>query len=356
MPDGSSSISSTESSRHLAGTKADPQKARLFQAAKKVVDLTPDVGTEVIGLQLKDLTDDEAEDLALLIAERGVVFFRDQDLSVEQQRQLGLRWGKLNNRVPVGRAGGFDDVQLISVDANSKTAPSVWHQDHSADVEPAAITFLQIRELPDGDVGGDTVWSSLYSAYDKLSPAFRKTLEGLVTLQEGTYYPDAPESYEPARGEQPLVRTHPVTGWRHLYVNGAHVKQIKGFTREESEHLLKYLNDHVSRGVEYQVRWKWTENSIALWDNRSVQHTAIWDYFPNRRVGTRVVVMGDKAYFDPASKSRAESLSLPINPTWRLSIANTTKDIEGRGKVGIKFAYEKEKKESQKSETPAVTA
>ncbi|KAJ1568396.1 hypothetical protein HK405_002393 [Cladochytrium tenue] len=343
MPDGSTS---TDAPRHLAGTKADKQKASLFGAAKKIVDLTTDIGTEVVGLQLKDLTDEQAEDLALLIAERGVVFFRDQDLSVAQQRELGLRWGKLNNRVPVGRADGYDDVQLIKVDGNSKAAPNRWHQDHSADDEPAAITFLQIRELPDGDVGGDTIWSSLYSAYDKLSPAFRATLEGLETLQEGTYYPDAPESYEPARGTQPLVRTHPVTGWRHLYVNGSHVKQIKGFSREESDHLLKFLNDHIARGVEFQVRWKWSENSVALWDNRSVQHTAVWDYFPNRRVGTRVVVMGDRAYFDPASKSRAEALELPISPSWRITIANTTKDIEGRGKVGIKFVKRDEKEEA----------
>ncbi|KXS17886.1 TauD-domain-containing protein [Gonapodya prolifera JEL478] len=321
---------------HLAGTKGDPQKKSLFSAAKEVINLTPAIGTEIVGLQLKDLNDQQAEDLALLIAERGVVFFRDQDLTIEQQRNLGLKWGKLNDRTPGPNAGGYADVQKIHVDANTVKGAEFWHQDHSADEEPATITFLQIRDVPEGGAGGDTVWSSLYSAYDKLSPAFRARLEGLETLQEGAYYPtDA--SYVPARGVQPLVRTHPVTGWKHLFVNQAWVKQIKGFTRAESDLIVNYLNNHIARGVEFQVRFKWTKNSVALWDNRSTQHTAIWDYFPASRTGTRVVVHGDKSFFDPKSKSRNEALGIPDTPSWRHDIANSLADIAGRNSWGIKF-------------------
>ncbi|KAJ3344070.1 hypothetical protein HDU93_003233 [Gonapodya sp. JEL0774] len=321
---------------HLAGTRADPAKKSLFTTAKEIVNLTPAIGTEIVGLQLKDLNAQQLEDLALLIAERGVVFFRDQDLSIEQQRELGLKWGKLNDRTPGPTAGGFRDVQSIHVDANSVRAPENWHQDHSADIEPSAITFLAVRSVPEGGSGGDTIWSSLYSAYDKLSPAFRARIEGLETLQEGAYYPQD-KSYVPARGVHPLVRTHPVTGWKHLFVNRSWAKQIKGLTRSESDLLLNYLNDHIAKGVDHQVRFKWTKNSVALWDNRSTQHTAVWDYFPSSRTGTRVVVHGDKAFFDPKSPSRAEALGIPITPSWRGDIANTLDDIAGRNSWGVKF-------------------
>ncbi|KXS13897.1 taurine catabolism dioxygenase, partial [Gonapodya prolifera JEL478] len=293
-----------------AGTQADPAKKSLFQAAKQVIDYTPAIGTEIVGLQLKDLTEQQSEDLALLIAERGVVFFRDQDLTPAQQRELGLRWGecKINAHTPSPRVGeGYDDVQVFRTDKNSLTAPDNWHQDHSANEEPAAITFLMVREVPSN--GGDTQWASLYSAYDKLSPAFRKQLEGIETLQEGLYFASN-RDYQPARGTHPLIRTHPVTGWRHLYVNGAWVKQVKGFRREESDLLLKFLNQHIASGIDFQVRFKWTPNSVALWDNRSTQHSAIWDFYPQTRYGTRVVVHGDKSFFDPKSKSRAESLGI----------------------------------------------
>ncbi|KXS17891.1 TauD-domain-containing protein [Gonapodya prolifera JEL478] len=323
---------------HLPGTKGDPQKKSLFSAAEEVINYTPAIGTEIVGLQLKDLNEQQLEDLALLIAERGVVFFRDQDLTVQQQRELGAKWGRLNNRTP-HPVEGTREVQTFRTDENSKQAPDYWHQDHSADEEPATITFLVVREVPK-DGGGDTLWSSLYSAYDKLSPAFRAKLEGLETLQEGAYYPtDA--SYVPARGIQPLIRTHPVTGWKILYVNQAWVKQIKGFTRAESDLLLKYLNDHVARGVEFQVRFKWTKNSVALWDNRSTQHTATWDFFPETRWGTRVVVHGDKSFFDPASKSRNEALGIPDTPSWRADVANSLEDIAGRNSWGIKFTGDK---------------
>ncbi|KAJ3344073.1 hypothetical protein HDU93_003236 [Gonapodya sp. JEL0774] len=319
---------------HLPGTRADPAKKSLFSAAKEIVNLTPAIGTEIVGLQLKDLNAQQIEDLALLIAERGVVFFRDQDLSVEQQRALGHKWGKVNDRTP-HQGTSYKDIQVFRTDETSTRAADNWHQDHSADEEPATITFLMVREIPAGG-GGDTIWSSLYSAYDKLSPAFRARIEGLETLQEGSYYP-TDKSYVPARGIQPLVRTHPVTGWKHLFVNQAWAKQIKGFTLSESDLLLRYLNDQIAKGVDHQVRFKWTKNSVALWDNRSTQHTATWDFFPNVRWGTRVVVHGDKAFFDPKSPSRAEALGIPITPSWRGDIANTLDDIAGRNSWGVKF-------------------
>ncbi|KAI9004334.1 hypothetical protein DFJ74DRAFT_693096 [Hyaloraphidium curvatum] len=313
--------------RHLAGTKADPAKKSLFAApGAKVTDLTRNIGTEVLGLQLKDFTDQQLEDLVLLIAERGVVFFRDQDLNPERLAAIGRRLGKTHDRVPgVSPDPRFPDVQEIRVDASSKRNPGNWHQDHSADDEPAAVTFSYYTEVPDAP-GGDTLWASLYEAYDKLSPAFRALLERLETLQEGSYYPHA-VNYEPARGIQPLIRTHPLTGWRILYVNAAWAKQIRGFTKAESDLLLNYLNQFIANGVEFQVRYQLKKNTVALWDNRAVQHVATWDYFPDKRVLNRVVVRGEPAFFDPKSRSRREALGIPITPSWRGDIANSIADI-----------------------------
>ncbi|KAI9025705.1 alpha-ketoglutarate-dependent taurine dioxygenase [Hyaloraphidium curvatum] len=326
--------------RHLAGTKADPAKRSLVSAAgAQVNDLTRHVGTEILGLQLKDFNDQQLEDLALLIAERGVVFFRDQDLNPERLAAIGRRLGKTHDRVPgVSPDPRFPDVQEIRVDANSKRNPGNWHQDHSADDEPAAVTFSYYTDVPDAP-GGDTLWASLYEAYDKLSPAFRALLDSLETLQEGAYYPHAVD-YEPARGVgerrflttrnrqiHPLIRTHPLTGWRILYVNSAWAKQIRGFTKAESDLLLNFLNQHIANGVEFQVRYKLKKNTVALWDNRAVQHVATWDYFPDTRVLNRVVVRGEKPFFDRASKSRREALGIPITPSWKGDIANTIADI-----------------------------
>ncbi|KAI9331306.1 alpha-ketoglutarate-dependent taurine dioxygenase [Zopfochytrium polystomum] len=323
----------------VPGLGSDPEKKALLSAAAKVVDSTPAIGTEILGLQLADLSEQQLDELARLIGERGVVFFRDQTtLTPEVQTRIARFWGsKVHTRAPVGNVNAHPELQSIRADANSKQVAGGqrWHQDHPASPEPGSLTFLHIFETPPN--GGDTVWSSLYGAYDRLSPAFRKLIDGLETLQEGLYYPQD-ESYEPERAIHPLVATHPVTGWRYLSVNGPYLKQIRGFKKTESDALLSYLNGVPEKSLDLQVRFKWEKNSVAIWDNRVVIHHPVWDYFPHVRAGSRFVVLGPtKPAFDPASPTRNEALGIVPAPFVFADVANEIEDIKGRNKEGVRF-------------------
>ncbi|KAI9326364.1 hypothetical protein DFJ73DRAFT_766877 [Zopfochytrium polystomum] len=358
----------------VPGAGSDPDKKALLSAASRVVDSTPTIGTEIHGLQLADLSDRQLDELARLVGERGVVFFRDQHtLNPDSQVKIARYWGgvggklcsnslpagtKVHTRAPTATVDDHPELQKVIASKDSKAAsernnvasadnpppPLIrrqvagerWHQDHPASPEPGSLTFLHITETP-ANGGGDTVWASLYGAYDRLSPAFRKIVDGLETLQEGKYYPQD-ESYEPERAIQPLVATHPVTGWRYLSVNRPYLLQIRGFKKAESDVLLDYLNGIPEKNLDLQVRFKWEPNSVAIWDNRVVIHHAVWDYFPQSRAGSRFVVLGpSKPAFDPASKSRAEALGIVHAPFVFADVANEIEDIRGRNKEGVKF-------------------
>ncbi|KAI9326363.1 alpha-ketoglutarate-dependent taurine dioxygenase [Zopfochytrium polystomum] len=322
----------------IPGAGSDPEKKALLAAASKVIESTPTIGTELHGVQLADLSHQQLDELARLVAERGVVFLRGQSsLTTEATLRIAKYWGnKLHDRTPMKIFEGHNELQSIRTDADSKYANGqIWHQDHPATAEPGAITFLHVRESP--ETGGDTVWSSLYGAYDKLTPAFRKIVDGLESLQEGQYYPWNAE-YEPDRAIQPLVATHPVTGWKYLSVNRPYLKQLRGFKKAESDTLLEYLNSIPEKNLDLQVRFKWESDSVAIWDNRVVVHHAVWDYFPQVRTGVRFVVLGPtRPTFDPASKSRAEALGLVPAPFVFADVANEIEDIKGRNKQGVKF-------------------
>ncbi|KAL1411756.1 hypothetical protein Q8F55_002723 [Vanrija albida] len=307
------------------GSRADKSKAALFGAATKVVDLTKHFGTEIIGLQLKDLTDQQKDELALLVSERGVVFFRDQDLTPQKQLELGVYWGDgiveehpLTPTVP-----GHPGVAVIWPDgwkgkwykerSYRRPYPAFfgWHTDFVHEAFPASYTHLHQDSVP--EVGGDTLWASGYAAYDKLSPAFRTILEGLKGIyKSGNSYPDPNDPHGPPKyitRTHPLVRTHPVTGWKVLYVNRGNMLGIEGFDKAESDALLTYLNDLYERSLDIQLRWHWTPGTSAIWDNRATIHSVSFDYDEIRH-GTRVASLAEKPYFDPASKSRAEALDI----------------------------------------------
>jgi len=313
------------------GTRADPEKKALFGAAKEVKNLTRHIGTEIVGLQLKDLSDKQKDELALLIAERTVVFFRDQDLSPQEQRKLGEYYGVIEVHPQAPQVTGVPGVSLIWEEAGKHIAdykaylgqrsfrlayPSGtfgWHTDLVHEPYPPGVTHLHQDSVP--EVGGDTLWASGYSAYDKLSPTFRKLLDGLngIYRSANKYLdkenPDAPASF--VERVHPLVRTHPVTGWKSLFVNRSMTVGIEGLDKAESDTILNYLHDVYERNVDIQVRWHWTPGTSALWDNRVSIHTVSWDYEGEfGRHGTRVSSLAEKPYFDPSSKSRREALGL----------------------------------------------
>lgn len=189
---------------------------------------------------------------------------------------------------------------------------------------PSDYAMLKIHTLP--PTGGDTMWASCYEAYDRLSPAMAQMLEGLTATHNASFFHDearrlgnplragirgSPLNYGPElESVHPVVRTNPVTGWKGLFVNKAFTKRINGVTRDESDLLLAYIYSLVTENHDLCVRFRWEKNSMAIWDNRSTWHCATYDY-DEARAGDRVCSLGERPFFDPASKSRkAELLSL----------------------------------------------
>ncbi|CUM63886.1 uncharacterized protein PRCAT00001474001 [Priceomyces carsonii] len=305
---------------------ADPDKKALLGSAKDVIHLTKHIGTEIVGLQLKDLTDQQKDELALLIAERVVVFFRNQDLSPQKQYELGSYWGNVEKHAQAAHVPGIRGITVIwpdfqlkqGLNANFKNPAGGWHTDLTHELQTPGITHLHNDAIP--KVGGDTAWASGYAAYDKLSPAFQKFLEG----KDGVYISahEYIDRNDPLKGrkrierEHPIIRTNPATGWKSLFVNRSMTRRIVGLEPEESKVILEYLFGIFEKNLDIQVRFKWqpTEEGLgtsALWDNRVSQHFAIWDYEAKEpRHGTRVSSLAEIPYFDPSSKSQRESLGL----------------------------------------------
>ncbi|KAJ8660201.1 hypothetical protein O0I10_004060 [Lichtheimia ornata] len=304
------------------GHLADPTKAALLNAATKVIDVTPNIGTEIHGIQLSQLSEQQKNDLALLVAERGVVFFRSQDLTAKQALEFGRHFGPLHVHNVGPHPPNAPEILTIQVDHENpkvreryalRSAGDGWHNDISYELQPAGLTFLKIDTLP--KVGGDTLWASAYTAYDRLSPAWQKFVEGLEAVHSGDVHRETaritgyPLRREAPDNVHPIVRTHPLTGWKSLYVQRGFTRRIVGFTKRESDAVLEFLFNHIESGHDFQVRFRWQEDSIAVWDNRATYHTAINDYFGNGiRHGFRVTPTAERPYFDPNSKSRQQVL------------------------------------------------
>ncbi|KAI1487275.1 taurine dioxygenase [Biscogniauxia mediterranea] len=305
-----------------AGARADKSKSALLSAATKVTDLTTHIGTEIEGLQLKDLTDQQKDELALLIAERSVVFFRNQDLTPQQQLELGKYYGvpEVHPQVPqvpgeLGVTVIWPDLQATERAANFRNpgGASRWHTDLVHELQPAGITHLHNDTVP--ATGGDTLWASGYAAYEKLSPGFRRIIDGRLAVYRSAHpYLDRDDPHAGPRyieRTHPLVRVHPATGWKALWVNRAMTDRIVGLDKAESDVILNYLFDVYERNVDIQVRFKWTPGTSALWDNRITIHNASWDYGGKHpRHGTRVTSLAEKPYFDASAPTRREALGL----------------------------------------------
>ena len=269
-----------------------------------VAPLTPVIGAEVHGLELAHLTDAEFAEVEAALLAHQVLFFRDQSLTVEQHKALGLRFGPLHIHpsAPPG-APGHPEILKVHADANTKrTAGDKWHSDVSCDAEPPMLSILHMHKLPDCG-GGDTLFSSMYAAYDALSEPMRRLLSELTAIHDGgpnyrdrsrrVGFDDSDRVYP--RAEHPVVRTHPRTGRRGIYVNSAFTTGICGIPKEEADAILSFLYAHIAKPT-FQCRFKWQEKSVAMWDNRCVQHMAMWDYYPQTRSGLRVTVKGDRPF------------------------------------------------------------
>ncbi|KAL2786904.1 hypothetical protein BJX66DRAFT_341690 [Aspergillus keveii] len=324
----------------------------------KSFDVTPVIGKEFPELQLTDILNDEQKlrDLAITVSRRGVVFFRNQSINSDEQKILGQKLGELTGKpetsklhrhavnnagrqITVNEHGKLDDeISVISSETNRKyygdrfvnnsrhLASEGWHADITFERVPSDYAILKITHSPEEQTGGDTLWASGYEVYDRLSSPIQALADTLTAVHHQPSFNNiakqhgieliegdrgAPENtgYD-FKASHPLVRTNPVTGWKSLFGAAGQVDNgwIEGVTKRESEILKKYFRQLISENHDLQARLKWNTNDLAIWDNRSVFHTATNDY-DGKRQGNRVVSLGEIPYYDPASKSRREALA-----------------------------------------------
>ena len=264
----------------------------------RIEKLTPTIGAEIFDV---DLRAPSAELIALVhnaFLDNLVVFFRDHKLTIEELKAFGREFGKLHvHPISVPKIPEHPEITLIEAGPSSKiVAGEDWHSDASADHEPPLGSILNIHEVPENG-GGDTLFANMYAAYEALSPQIKVLLEGLTAIHDGEKRRAGRNVINPSErliwSEHPVVRTHPETGRKSLYVNRAYTSHIVQLSKAESDALLAFLYQHQESAM-FQCRFKWRPNSVAFWDNRCTLHQAIWDYFPQRRYGIRVAICGDK--------------------------------------------------------------
>jgi len=265
--------------------------------------LSPVIGAEVEGVDLsRPLGDETFRAIHDALMENLALFFRDQHLSPEQHKAFGRRFGEFHmHPAPFGLLDGHPEILIVKADENSRhVAGEEWHSDVSCDPEPPMGSILYVTEVP--PVGGDTLFASMYAAYDALSDTMKRFLCGLTAIHDGGHVYGGHTMYEQRaeypRSEHPLVRTHPVTGRKALFVNRGFTTRIAQLRRRESDALLEMLYRHIET-PEFHCRFRWEANSVAFWDNRCAQHRALFDYYPHRRYGHRVTIAGDKPFYRP---------------------------------------------------------
>jgi taurine dioxygenase len=274
--------------------------------AYETISVTPAtvaIGAEVSGIDLsRPLGNQQFQEVHDALMAHQVLFFRDQRLTLDQHKAFGRLFGELAIHPNTPAPEGHPEILPVHADAKSKRiAGERWHSDVSCDPEPPMGSILNLKTIP--PMGGDTIFASMYAAYDALSEPMKKFLCQLTALHDGApnynrtnkLYGRPTDKVFP-HAEHPLIRTHPVTGRQAIFVNPVFTVGIKDLPDDEAKAILEFLYDHCNK-PHWQVRFRWEPNSVAFWDNRCVQHIAMWDYYPNVRSGFRVTVKGDRPYY-----------------------------------------------------------
>ena len=262
-----------------------------------VQPMTGRIGAEIFGVDLtKPLSNREVGQIHDTLTEYQVIFFRDQKLDHESHQRLAGHYGEIVK--PFGKSvEGFPGIGRHHVDETSDhVAGDMWHTDHSCDEIPPMGTILYMHTVPKH--GGDTLFSSMYAAYDALSDRMKAHLEGLTAVHDGPqvyarYYGREKTDGKYPINSHPVIGIHPASKKKFLFVNAQYTTKINGLSPAESSALLRYLNEHCADAA-FQVRFRWRPHSIAFWDNLATQHYAIWDYFPQVRSGFKAVISGQK--------------------------------------------------------------
>ncbi len=264
------------------------------------------LGAEIHGLDLsRELTAADQREIRKLLNEYEVIFFRDQAIDPARQRALALSFGPLQTHPAYETVEGFPEVTILESTPEKPTKIEMWHSDMTFRQHPPMGTVLRSVIIPPR--GGDTLWASMTAAYNGLSAPMQALLGGLTAVHDFAHgfkeslaepggrerLADAVAANPPVR--HPVIRTHPETGKKVIFVNSLFTTHIEGLPRAESEALLQFLFRHVTT-PEYTCRFQWQPDSIAIWDNRSTQHKPINDYFPAHRRLQRITIDGDKPY------------------------------------------------------------
>jgi taurine dioxygenase len=259
------------------------------------------IGAEISGVDLSEpLVSGTRDVIRQTLADWGVVFFRDQPLTPDQHIALARHFGDININRFFTHAEGYPEIALVVKEPEqTKNIGGGWHTDHSYDQIPALGSMLYARDVP--PAGGDTLFASMYAAYEALSDGLKQTLAGLRAVHSsrhvfGKVTDEMKRRYRnPEAAVQdavhPVVITHPESGRKALYVNPGFTLRFEGWTADESRGLLSYLYQHAAR-PEFCTRFVWQNGSMAFWDNRSTWHYAVNDYQGERRLMHRITIEG----------------------------------------------------------------
>jgi taurine dioxygenase len=264
------------------------------------------LGAEIHGLDLTaPLTDADYATIRQLLVEHEVIFFRDQPVSPAQHKALAESFGPLQRHPAYATVEGYDEITILESTPEKPTKIEAWHSDMTFREHPPMVTVLRSEIIP--EKGGDTLWSSMTAAYEGLSQPLRKMLDGLTAVhdfshgfRESLAEPGGRERLAGAVADNPpvrhpVIRTHPESGRKVIFVNSLFTTHIEGLPPAESRAILAFLYEHVTT-PEYTCRFKWQPDSIAIWDNRSTQHKPVNDYFPAHRRLQRSTVDGDRPF------------------------------------------------------------
>ncbi|MFN0092531.1 MAG: TauD/TfdA dioxygenase family protein [Acidimicrobiales bacterium] len=264
-----------------------------------VAPLTCAIGAEVEAVQLHELDEEAFAELRRAWLEHKVLFFRDQQMSTAEHVAFGRRFGELEVHPFLPHVAEHPEVIIFESTADKPQAAESWHSDVSFRPTPSMGSILRSRVSP--AVGGDTLWANMERAYDDLPDSLKARIEGLSavhTIRKTFARGLSGEALEKALAEHPdqvhpVVRTHPETGRRCIYVNRNFTSHVVGLEPEESRELLRRLYERASY-PQHQCRFRWRADSVALWDNRCTQHYASPDFFPQHRRMERVTMVGDR--------------------------------------------------------------
>ena len=269
--------------------------------------LTPSIGAEISGVDLsRPISTDQLAEIKQALVQHFVLVFRDQQITRDDHKRFGRHFGQLHthpyhSKTATGGEPTRDpEILPVLADQNSRyVAGEGWHADVTCDEEPPFGSMLHITHTPEVGCGGDTCFLNAYDAYDALSPAMKEFFEEKNAVHDGSkpysrgYGITPPEGGWP-RATHPILPRHPDSGRKILYVNRGFTTQIEGLAPIESEAMLEMLWRHLETNPAFQCRVRWEPNTLVFWDNRCVQHHAVWDYYPFSRRGERVSIVGGR--------------------------------------------------------------